>query len=116
MYDSININHRTLSDCLDLGTLYVNYFFLSLDLLEQKKLDEIKTLVVSKRDLHAIKHPTAKGKLAEFKDDTSKNLKFDLLNSLAEHLKGDRRITRNYLKGDKSSYYRGKLKFSSKNT
>ena len=81
-----------------------------------KKLDEIKTLVVSKRDLHAIKHPTAKGKLAEFKDDTSKNLKFDLLNSLAEHLKGDRRITRNYLKGDKSSYYRGKLKFSSKNT
>lgn len=112
-YNSIGIHHKTLNDCLDLGTLYLDYFFLSLDLLEteitnQLTLDEIKTLVVSKRDLYKVKHPAAKGILAEFKDDASKNLEFYSLNSLAKHLKGDRQVIRDYLKGNKPGYYRGK--------
>ncbi len=119
MYSSINIHHKTLNDCLDLGTLYLGYFFLSQDLLETVStnlltLDELKTLVISKRDLYKIKHPQAKGILAEFKDDTSKNLEFDSLNSLAKHLKGDGQVIRDYLKGTKSGYYRGKWKFTNK--
>ena len=113
MYSSINIHHKSLNDCLDLGTLYLNNFFLSLDLLETVSsnlltLDKLKTLVISKRDLYKIKHPAAKGIHAEFKHDASKNLKFDSLNSLAKHLKGDRQVIRDYLKGSKSGYYRGK--------
>ncbi len=52
--------------------------------------------------------------MAEFKDDSSKNLEFPSLNSLANHLKGDRQVIREYLKGDKSGYYRGKWKFTYK--
>lgn len=113
MYSSINIHHNTLNNCLDLGSLYLGCFFLSLDLLETAStnlltLDEIKRVVVSKRDIYKTKHPAAKGILAEFKDDTSKNLEFDSLNNLAKHLKGDRQVIRDYLKGNKPGYYRGK--------
>ena len=113
MYNTINIHHKTLNDCLDLGNLYLDSLFLSADFLETVTinlltLDQIKTLVVTKRDLYKIKHPAAKAILAEFKDDESKNLEFDSLNSLAKHLKGDRQVIRDYLKGSKSGYYRGK--------
>jgi hypothetical protein len=119
MYNSINIHHKTLNDCLDLGILYLDIFFLSLDLLETKDtnlltLDEINNLVVNTRSLYKIKHPAAKAILAEFKDDASKNLKFDSLNSLAIHLKGDRQVIRGYLKGNKPGYYRGKWRFTYK--
>ena len=33
MYNSISIQHKTLNVCLDLGTLYLDHLFLSLDLL-----------------------------------------------------------------------------------
>ena len=48
---------------------------------------------------------------AIYKDDSSKNLEFSSLNSLARHLKGDRQVIRDYVKGVKSGYYRGKWKF-----
>lgn len=114
MYNSINIHHTSLNDCLNLGTLYVNAFFFSLDLIEEStktnllSLDQIKSLVKDKRDIYIVKHPAAKAILAEFKDDSSKNLVFNSLNSLANHLKGDRQVIREYLKGNKSGYYRGK--------
>ena len=114
MYSSINIHHKTLNDCLASGSIYLNAFFFSLDLIEEStKMDllnlaQIKSLVLTKRDLYNVKHPAAKAILAEFKDDSSKNQTFDSLNSLAKHLKGDRYVIREYLKGNKSSYYRGK--------
>jgi hypothetical protein len=113
MYSSINIHHKTLNTCLDLGTLYLDYFFLSLDELDTAKtnllsLDELNLLVVSKREIYIVKHPAAKSIFAEYKDDVSKNLEFYSLNSLAKHLKGDRKVIRDYLKGNKPGYYRGK--------
>jgi hypothetical protein len=114
MYDTINIHHQTLSSCLNLGNLYLDTFFFSLDLIEESSetnllgLEEIKELVSNKRDVYKVKHPASKGILAEFKDDSSKNLLFPSLNSLANHLKGDRQVIREYLKGVKSGYYRGK--------
>jgi len=114
MYNSINIHHKTLSDCLDSGNLYLDYFYLSLDVIEETvninllTLDEIIILVNDKRNVYKIKHPAAKAILAEFKDDSRKNLEFDSINSLAKHLKGDRQVIREYLKGNKSGYYRGK--------
>lgn len=114
MYSSINIHHNTLNDCLGSGNLYLDTFFVSLDLVEESTktnfltLDQIKDLVKDKRKAYNIKHPAAKAILAEFKDDSTRNLEFNSLNSLADHLKGDRQIIREYLKGNKSGYYRGK--------
>lgn len=117
-YDTINIHHKTLNNCLSLGDIYLDTFFFSLDLIEESypldnevnllSLEEIKEVVSNKRDIYTVKHPASKGILAEFKDDSSKNLLFPSLNSLAQHLKGDRQVIRDYLKGIKSGYYRGK--------
>ena len=120
MYDSISIHHNTLNDCLNLGSIYLDTLFFSLDLIEESSktniltLDEIKNLVNDKRDVYNVKHPAAKAILAEFKDDTRKNLVFYSLNSLAKHLKGDRQVIREYLTGKKSGYYRGKWTFTNK--
>ena len=119
MYKKIGIHHKSLQDCLDIGNLYLDFFFLSLDLLETSNiklltLNEIITLVNFKREFYKVKHPAAKTILAEFKDDASKNLEFSSLNKLAKHLKGDRQVIREYLKKNKSGYYRGKWKFTYK--
>ena len=114
MYDSINIHHSTLNDCLYSGKTYLDTFFFSLDFIEESTnsnlitLDQLKGLVIDKKIFYFIKHPAAKAILAEYKDDSSKNLVFKSLNSLANHLKGDRQVIREYLKGVKSGYYRGK--------
>jgi hypothetical protein len=115
MYDSINIHNKSLNDCLNNGTLYLDTFFFSLELIKEYNntntplsLDEIKTLIRDKRDVYVVKHPAAKPILAEFKDDSRKNVIFYSLGSLAKHLKGDRQIIRDYLNGKKQGYYRGK--------
>jgi hypothetical protein len=113
MYNSINIHHTSLNDCITLGCLYLDTFLFSLDLIEEStntnllSLDQIQKLVVDKREIYIVKHPAAKDILAEFKGDSRKNLAFHSLNSLANHLKGDRQVIREYLKGKKSGYYRG---------
>jgi hypothetical protein len=104
----------TLNDCLNTGTIYLDAFFFSLDIIEESSktdllsLDQIQSLVRGKRELYDVKHPAVKAILAEFKDDASKNLVFHSLGSLASHLKGDRQVIRDYLKGNKPGYYRGK--------
>jgi hypothetical protein len=114
MYDTINIHHKTLSNCLNTGDPYLEDYLFSLDIIEESdtlnllNIEEIKELVSSKRDDYIVKHPAAKKILAEFKDDSSKNLVFPSLNSLAIHLKGDRQVIREYLQGKKLGYYRGK--------
>jgi hypothetical protein len=121
MYNSINIHHTSLNDSLNLGVVYIDAFFFSLDLIQEStktnllSLDQIQSLVKNKREISNAKHPAAKAILAEFKDDSNKSLTFNSLNSLANHLKGDRQVIREYLKGNKSGYYRGKWKFTYKN-
>lgn len=118
MYNLINIHHTSLNDCLSLGILYLDEFFFSLDLIEESdktnllNLEDFQRLVLDKRNSYTIKHPAAKAILAEYKDDSSKNKVYSSLNSLASDLKGDRKIIRDYLKGNKTSYYRGKWKFT----
>ena len=43
MYDSIRIHHNTLNDCLDRGTIYLDTFFLSLDLIEESSKTNLLT-------------------------------------------------------------------------
>jgi hypothetical protein len=118
MYNSINIHHNTLNDCLDTGSVYLDEFFFSLDEIEESNkinllsLEEIIVLVKEKRDNYTVKHSAAKVILAEFKDDINLNKEYSSLNSLAKALKGDRSVIRSYLNGTKSGYYRGKWKFT----
>jgi GIY-YIG catalytic domain/Cytochrome C and Quinol oxidase polypeptide I/NUMOD1 domain len=120
MYNTINIHHKTLEDCLYSGKIYLDTFFLSLEQIEESThtnlltLDEIKTFVSEKRKIYQVKHPAYKAILAEFKYDSRLNKKFNSLNALAKELKGDRQVIREYLKGNKSGYYRGKWKFTYK--
>jgi hypothetical protein len=113
-YNSINIHHKTLNDCLTLGTLYLDEFFLSLEIIEEStktnllSLEDFQILINNSREIYKVKHPAAKSILAEYKDEKNKNLIFDSLNSLAKYLKGDRQVIREYLKGNKTGYYRGK--------
>jgi len=66
MYNSINIYHKSLDNCVALGTIYLDFFFLSLDLIEESNrtnllsLNEIKSLVKEKRDKYIVKHPVSK--------------------------------------------------------
>ena len=112
MYDSINIHHKSLNNCLNAGVLYLDTFFISLDQESEHinllTLEELKELINLKRSTYKVKHPASRKILAEFKDDSSKNLSFSSLHSLANHLKGDRQVIREYLKGERSGYYRGK--------
>jgi hypothetical protein len=114
MFNTIGIHHNTFDDCLDYGKLYLDTFFFSLDKIEESTntnlltLDEIKILVSKKREIYKVKHPASKAILAEFKDDPNLNKEFSSLSSLAKELKGDRAVIREYLKGTKTGYYRGK--------
>ena len=114
MYDNINIHHNTLSNCLNTGAAYLEHFFFSIDIIEESEktyfldLEEMIQLVHNKRKGYSVKHPASKRILAEFLGDPSKNLEFPSLTSLANHLKGDRQIIRQYLNGEKQGYYRGK--------
>lgn len=96
-------------------------FFFSLDKIavsaktDSLDLNEIKDLVDNVRKEYVVKHPSTKAILAEYKADLSKNLEFSSLHNLAKHLKGDRQVIRDYLKGNKSGYYRGVWKFLYKN-
>lgn len=120
MYDTIKIHHKTLSNCLDTGDLFLDSFFFSLEIIEESdktnllSQEEITELVSNKRNFYNVKHPASKTILAKFKGDSSKDIEFPSLNSLANHLKGDRQIIREYLKGEKQGYYRGKWEFTYK--
>jgi hypothetical protein len=45
MYDSISIHHKTLNDCLNLGIVYLDTFFFSLDLIEESTKINMHTLL-----------------------------------------------------------------------
>lgn len=41
-YDIIGIHHRTLNNCLNIGDIYLDYFFFSLDLIEESEKTALK--------------------------------------------------------------------------
>lgn len=120
MYNNLKIHHKSLSTCLLEGTLYLDFFLISLDLITESlntnllTLEEISKLVSDKRAVYIKKHPAAKVILAEYKNDPKKNIEFSSLTSLANHLKGDRTTIRQYLKGEKLGHYRGVWTFTYK--
>ena len=125
VYKELHMHHKTLKACLDYGHSFLDSFFFSLDVIEESKSKEVaytdllqlKDLVKRLRSAYrtssdVLWHSKQKRIYAEAIDDKTLNKEFSSLNSLAKHLKGDRQVIREYLKGEKIGYYRGKWKFT----
>lgn len=113
--EELHIHHLTLNNCLYGGKIYLDTYILSLEPFEEivntniLDLDILKALTIEKREIHLAKnHPKATAILAEFMGDPRLNRTFSSLGSLSKALKGDRQTIREYLKGNKGGYYRGK--------
>lgn len=122
MYKELGIHHKSLNFCLDTGSLYLNYFLFSLDVITEVKqhfepsldLGALQALVKAKRNLYTITYPSAKQVSAELVENgkSQKTIQAPSLNSLAASLGGDRQTIRSYLKGERKGLYRGKWKLT----
>jgi GIY-YIG catalytic domain/NUMOD1 domain len=118
MYNSIKIDHRTLKDCLDLGKIYLDYFFFSLEPITESykeellKLEELKKLVFEKKSIYLVKQPLSKCILAENIYKPNLNSEYNSISELAKYLKGDRGTIREYINGTKKGFYRKQWKLT----
>jgi hypothetical protein len=112
-YDNINIDYRTLDDCLYNGNTYLNRFLFTLEpLLEFSfesliSLEELKVLIREQRYNFKIKQPASKLIYVENKSDSSLNRYFDSISEFARSVKGDRSTIRDYVNGKRKGLYRG---------
>ena len=111
-YDNINIDHRTLNDCLYEGSLYLNRFMFSLEPINEFvyeaiiSLNELKTLIKEQRYTQKSIHSTSKKLYVENITNPSLNREFDSISQFANYIKGDRTTIRLYINQNK--LYRGK--------
>lgn len=118
LYDSIKIHHVSLNNCLSNGTLYLNRFFFSLDIISEFPFEsiinsnELILLVENVRSQYMPNQPASKNVLAENVHHPELTKTFTSIGELSRQLKGDRGTIKNYLKGKSSGLYRGQWKFS----
>ena len=111
-YDNINIDHRTLNDCLYEGSLYLNRFMFSLEPINEFvyesiiSLDELKTLIKEQRYTQKSIQSTSKRLYVENITNPSLNREFDSISQFANYVKGDRGTIRLYI--NQTKLYRGK--------
>jgi len=112
-YNNINLDHRTLEDCLYFGKLYLNRFLFTLEpLLEFNfesliNLDELKILIKEQRYNFKINQPASKIIYVENKYNSLLNKQFNSISEFARSVKGDRGTIRNFINGEKIGLYRG---------
>ena len=118
LYDTISIHHVTLSNCINNGSLYLNRFFLSLDVISEFPYesiissDELKLVIIKARDQYVPKQPARKEVLAENFIKPELNRSFSSIGEIARYLKGDRGTIRKYLSGKSIGLYRKQWKFT----
>ena len=111
-YDNINIDHRTLNDCLYEGSLYLNRFMFSLEPISEFvyesiiSLNELKTLIKEQRYTQKSIQSTSKRLYVENITNPSLNREFDSISQFANYVKGDRGTIRLYI--NQTKLYRGK--------
>lgn len=111
-YDNINIDHRTLNDCLYEGSLFLNRFMFSLEPINDFvyeaiiSLDELKTLIKEQRYTQKSIQSTSKRLYVENITNPSLNREFDSISQFANYVKGDRGTIRLYI--NQTKLYRGK--------
>lgn len=117
-YNNINLDHRTLDDCLYNGKLYLNRFMFTLEpLLEFSfesliSLDELKFLIKEQRYKFKNNQPASKIIYVENIYNSLLNEQFNSISEFAKSVKGDRGTIRNYLNGKQTGLYRGQWKIT----
>lgn len=112
-YDNINIDHRTLNDCLYNGNIYLDRFLFTLEpLLEFNfesliEIEELKKIITEQRYKFRIKQPASKIIYVENIKNSLLNKKFNSISEFAKSVKGDRGTIREYVSGKKIGLYRG---------
>ncbi len=115
-YNNINIDHRTLNDCLYEGSLYLNRFMFSLEPINEFvyeaiiSLDELKTLIKEQRYTQKSIQFTSKKLYVENITNPSLNREFDSISQFSKYVKGDRATIRSYI--NQTKLYRGKWKIT----
>ena len=118
LYENINIHHTTLDNCVISGKLYLNRFFLSLDVISELPYEAILTskelvlLLETVKSKYKPNHPKSKTILAENMVNSQLNTTFSSIGELAKHLKGDRSTIRGYILGRSKGLYRKQWKFT----
>ena len=115
-YDNINIEPRTLNNCLYEGSLYLNRFMFSLEPISEFvyesiiSLNELKTLIKEQRYTQKSIQSTSKKLYVENITNPSLNREFDSIAQFANYVKGDRGTIRLYI--NRTKLYRGKWKIT----
>nr|YP_009739330.1 GIY-YIG homing endonuclease [Tricholoma bakamatsutake]QIC20173.1 GIY-YIG homing endonuclease [Tricholoma bakamatsutake] len=115
-YDNVNIDHRTLNNCLYEGNLYLNRFMFSLEPIKDFvyeafiSLKELKTLIKEQRYTQKNIQSTSKKIFVVNISNPSLNREFDSISQFAFYVKGDRGTIRSYI--DQTKLYRGKWKIT----
>ena len=118
VYDTLGIHHIALSNFISNGSLYLNRFFLSLDVISEFPYesiissDELELLRKSARSQYFPKIPASKYVLALNLIKPELNKSFTSIGELARNLKGDRGTIINYISGKSTGLYRNQLKFT----
>ena len=111
-YDNINIDHRTLNNCLYEGNLFLNRFMFSLEPINEFvyeaiiSLNELKILIKEQRYTQKSIQFTSKKIYVENITNPSLNREFDSISQFANNVKGDRGTIRLYI--NQTKLYRGK--------
>lgn len=113
-YNEINIDHRTLDNCLYNGGLFLNRFFFSIEPITEFvfesliTIESLKILIKDQRLLTKSIQHNSKPIYVENKDNSNLNKVFNSISEFARFIKGDRSTIRAYLYKNKKGLYRGK--------
>ena len=116
--NNISIHHKTMKICLMNGNLYLNRFYLSIDLISEfpfesiLNTEELVSLINTVKSQYKPNQPKSKRILAENSLNPKLNCTFSSIHKLSKHLKGDRGTIRNYLLGRSKGLYRKQWKFT----
>jgi GIY-YIG catalytic domain/NUMOD1 domain len=106
-YTNINIDHRTLNDCLYNGKLYLDRFLFSIEPITEfsdqslMELKSLKILIKEERYKNRSKQSGSKVIFVENKYDSKLNKQYNSIGEFARFIKGDRGTIRKYVNGDK---------------
>jgi hypothetical protein len=110
--NNIGIHHKTMKNCLMNGNLYLNRFYLSIDLISEfpfesiLNTEELVSLINTVKSQYKPNQPKSKRILAENSLNPKLNCTLPSIHKLSKHLKGDRGTIRNYLLGRSKGLYR----------
>jgi hypothetical protein len=118
LYDTIKIHHVSLNNCINNGSLYLNRFFFSLEIISEFPYEsiisseELGLLMAKVQNQYTPNQPASKQVLAENLIKPGLTRSFTSIGELSRHLKGDKGTIRSYISGKSTGLYRSQWKFT----